>query len=73
LAFYSDRYRSKRDLADLVAEKLSSVTEVDKCPVSSCSFVDYVEGTYLPFVLRTLKASTYSGIPLIGRDTLNRA
>jgi len=61
LAFYSDRYRSKRDLADLVAEKLSSVKEADKCPVSSSSFVDYVEGTYLPFVLRTLKASTYSG------------
>ena len=61
LAPYGDRYRTKRDLAELVAEKLSSVKEADKCPRSSDSFVDYVEEVYLPFVLRDKKASTYSG------------
>ena len=61
LANCSDRYRSKKDLAELVAEKLKSVKEADKCPVSSGSFVDYVEDVYLPFVRRDKKASTYSG------------
>src|SRR6516225_5248728 len=61
LAPYGDRYRTKPDLAELVAEKLSSVKEADKCPRSSDSFVDYVEEVYLPFVLRDKKASTYSG------------
>jgi len=61
LAAYGDRYRTKRDLAPLVREKLDHVQEAAKCPHSSDSFVDYVEEVYLPYVLRTKKASTYSG------------
>jgi integrase len=61
LAEYSDRYRTKADLADLAAEKLAGVKEADKCPHSSDLFSEYVEETYLPFVLRTMKPSTYSG------------
>ena len=56
-----DRYRTKSDLNDLVAEKLSAVREAAKCPRSSDPFVEYVEDVYLPFVLRTMKPSTYAG------------
>lgn len=35
--------------------------EADKCPHSSDLFSDYVEETYLPFVQRTMKPSTYAG------------
>jgi integrase len=61
LAEYSDRYRTKGDLDDLVAEKLGAVREAAKCPRSSDLFVEYVEDAYLPFVLRTMKPSTYAG------------
>jgi integrase len=61
LAEYSDRFRTKSDLRDLVAEKLAGIEEADKCPHSSDSFVNYVEQVYLPFVLRTMKPSTYAG------------
>jgi integrase len=61
LAEYSDRYRCESDLDELVAEKLAAVRQAAKCPHSSDSFSDYVEQVYLPFVLRTLKPSTYAG------------
>jgi integrase len=61
LATYSDRYRTKADLRDLVAEKLAGVKQADKCPHSSDLFSDYVDEIYLPFVRRTMKASTYAG------------
>jgi len=61
LTEYCDRYRTKSDLRDLVAEKLAGVKEADKCQHSSDSFTEYVEQTYLPFVLRTMKPSTYAG------------
>jgi integrase len=61
LAEYGDRYRCEKDLDELVAEKLAAVRQAAKCPHSSDSFVDYVEQVYLPFVLRTMKPSTYSG------------
>jgi integrase len=61
LADHCDRYRTKADLDDLVAEKLNAVREAAKCPRSSDSFVEYVEDVYLPFVLRTMKPSTYAG------------
>jgi integrase len=61
LAEYSDRYRTKSDLRDLVEQKLTSVKEADKCPHSSDLFTEYVEQTYLPYVLRTMKPSTYAG------------
>jgi integrase len=61
LAEYSDRYRSESDLDDLVAEKLAGVRQAAKCPHSSDTFSHYVEEVYLPFVLRTMKPSTYRG------------
>lgn len=61
LADYCDRYRSERDLDDLVAEKMNGVRQAAKCPHSSDLFVTYVEETYLPFVLLAKKPSTYAG------------
>ena len=61
LADYCDRYRTKSDLDDLVAEKLATVSVAAKCPRSSDPFTSYVEDVYLPFVLRTMKPSTYAG------------
>jgi integrase len=60
LAAYGDRYRRESDLADLAAEKLAGVRAVEKCPQSSELFVDYVEDTWLPFVERSKKPSTYA-------------
>jgi integrase len=60
LADYGDRYRCEKDLDELVAEKLAAVRGAAKCPHSSDSFADYVEQVYLPFVLRTMKPSTYA-------------
>jgi integrase len=57
----ANRYRTESDLADLVAEKLAGVRQASKCPHSADSFSSYVDDVYLPFVLRTMKASTYSG------------
>jgi integrase len=61
LADVSDRYRRESDLADLVTEKLAGVSLADKCPQASTSFVAYVEDTWLPFVKRSKKPSTYAG------------
>src|ERR1022692_773641 len=59
--YHADRYRRESDLADLVAEKLAAVRSATKCPQSSNSFVSYVENTWLPFVERSKKPSTYAG------------
>src|SRR5712692_5495650 len=61
LADISDRYRRESDVTDLVTEKLTGVKVAALCPQSSSSFVDYVENTWLPFVKRSKKASTYAG------------
>lgn len=61
LAEYGDRYRCPSDLSDLIAERLSAVRQASKCPHSSDLFVTYVEDTYLPYVERTMKPSTYAG------------
>jgi integrase len=61
LADYCDRYRAKADLDDLVADKLGAVRDAAKCSRSSDLFMEYVEEVYLPFVARTMKASTYAG------------
>lgn len=61
LADVSDRYRCESDLDDLVAEKMSGVRQASKCPHSSDLFPAYVEETYLPYVLHTMKPSTYAG------------
>lgn len=60
LADVCDRYRIASDLDDLVAEKMGSVRQAAKCPHSADLFNDYVEQTYLPYVLRTMKPSTYA-------------
>jgi integrase len=59
LAEVGGAYRRKSDLSDLVREKLDAVCAAEKTPRSSDSFVTYVEGTYLPFVKRTMKPSTH--------------
>jgi integrase len=61
LAKKNDQYRRPSDLVDLVREKLDGVRQADKCPQSSTSFVDYVVNTWLPFVARSKKPSTYAG------------
>src|SRR5215469_5980730 len=61
LADISDRYRCESDLDDLITEKLAGVRSASKCPHASDSFNDYVTETYLPFVLSTMKPSTYAG------------
>jgi integrase len=61
LAAYGDQYRRESDLADLAEEKLAGVRTAEKCPQSSEPFVDYVEDTWLPFVLRSKAPSTYAG------------
>jgi integrase len=61
LADYSDRYRCASDLDELVAEKMTGVRAAAKCPHASDSFIEYVENVYLPFILRSKKASTYDG------------
>ena len=58
LADVCDRYRTKRDLRDLVAEKLASVQMADKCPRSSDSFIEYVEELHLP-ASKPRKAPTF--------------
>jgi integrase len=57
----SDRFKNESDLADLIAEKLAKVREAAKCPRSSESFTDYVENTWLPYVERNMKPSTFAG------------
>lgn len=61
LADYCDRYRCKKDVSDLVADKMKAVCDASKCPHSTDLFVTYVEETYLPFVLLAKKPSTYAG------------
>lgn len=61
LADVSDRYRSKGDLDELIAEKLAGVSASAKCPKSAERFETYVEETYLPYVKSAMKPSTYAG------------
>src|ERR1700733_10145036 len=61
LAEVSDRYRNPSDLDELVAEKMEGVRQSAKCPQSSQPFIEYVEKTWLPFIERDKKESTYAG------------
>src|SRR5689334_3491394 len=61
LADYCDRYRSKKDVKDLVTEKMAKVMASERCPESAVMFTAYVEKTYLPFAKRNTKPSTYAG------------
>ena len=61
LADYSNRYRRKRDLDDLVTQKMAAVHQAAKCSQPGRMFTDYIEKTYLPRVKEEKKASTYAG------------
>jgi integrase len=61
LADYCDRYRCKKDLTELIEEKMAKVNAARKCPQSGRLFTTYVEETYLPYAKRTTKPSTYAG------------
>lgn len=61
LADYCDRYRSKRDVANLVKEKMDKVAASSECSHPGQMFTDYVEKIYLPHVKEEKKASTYAG------------
>jgi integrase len=64
LADYCDRYRCKRDVQDLVKEKMDGVTAAGKCPQSGRMFTAYVEETYFPHIqsgVKPVKPSTYAG------------
>ena len=61
LCTYSDRYRSKKDVKALLAEKLGPVNEGRCSPESTLPIVEYVERFYLPYAESALKASTIHG------------
>jgi integrase len=62
LAEVSDKYKTKGDLADLVAEKMAAVRQSARFPRSGENFVEYVEGKYLPHcTLRVNLPEGYKG------------
>jgi len=60
LADYCDKYRDESDLDELVIDKMAGVHKAAKCPNSGQMFSIYVEETYLPYVKRNKKPSTYA-------------
>ena len=58
LARYSDDYRSKKDLAPLLAEILSPVNSGDAQPEGSLTLTEFVEQRYLPSRAKKLRPST---------------
>jgi integrase len=61
LARYSDDYRSKKDLAPLLAEILSPVNSGDAQPEGSLTLTEFVEQRYLPSRAKKLRPSTMLG------------
>lgn len=61
LAEYSDRFRSKKDVQPLLAEKLVAVNNGSCSAESTMAIVDYVDRFYFPFAESELKASTVHG------------
>jgi integrase len=61
LARYSDDYRSKKDVAPLVAEILSPVNSGDAQPEGSLTLTEFVEQRYLPSRAKKLRPSTMLG------------
>lgn len=61
LARYSDDYRSKKDLAPLIAEILSPVNSGDAQPEGSLTLTEFVEQRYLPSRAKKLRPSTMLG------------
>jgi integrase len=58
LARYSDDYRSKKDVAPLVAQILSPVNSGDAQPEGSLTLTEFVEQRYLPSRGKKLRPST---------------
>jgi integrase len=58
LARYSDAYRSKKDVADLIEPVLAPVNSGSDQPESSLTIAEFVEKRYLPSRTRTLRPST---------------
>lgn len=58
LAHYSDDYRSKKDVAPLVAQILSPVNSGDAQPEGSLTLTEFVEKRYLPARAKKLRPST---------------
>lgn len=61
LCDYSDRYRSKKDVKPLLAEKLAPVNEGRCSAESTLTIVKYVEEFYFPYAETELKPSTVHG------------
>lgn len=61
LCAYSDRYRSKKDVKPLLAEKLAPVNEGRCSAESTLTVVKYVEQFFLPYAEAELKPSTVHG------------
>jgi integrase len=58
LARYSDSYRSKKDVADLIEPVLAPVNSGSDQPESSLTIAEFVEKRYLPSRTKTLRPST---------------
>jgi integrase len=79
LCEYSDRYRSKKDVKPLLAEKLAPVNDGRQSAESTQTIVKYFEDVFLPYADAELKPSTshgYRGLfrmylkPHLGKVTL---
>ena len=67
LCEHNDRYRSKKDVAPLLAQKLAPVNEGRCSAESTMPIIEYAEGFYFPFAESELKASTVHGYKGIWR------
>jgi integrase len=61
LCTYCDRYRSKKDVKPLLAEKLVAENAGRSSAQSTLSVVKYAEGFFFPYIESELKASTVHG------------
>jgi integrase len=61
LCEYGNRYRSRKDVMPLLAEKLAPVNEGRCSPESTLTVPKYVEDFYFPYAESELKASTVHG------------
>jgi integrase len=61
LAYYSDEYRSKKDVLPLVQDILYPVNSGSAQPESSLTLAEFIEKRYLPAREKKLRASTLKG------------
>src|SRR5262249_33849564 len=67
VAPYCDRYRTKRDVMDLVQEMLQSVNAGVNAPENVLPVQQFIEHHYLPYVEKQKRASTAKGYQDIWR------